>query len=753
MTRNSTSANSTINTNTNTTAKIRQNQMDIITKTQRAQKKYPPKSDRELRSHKRGTTLTPNLLQTHPGLSTVESIYSNLKSSPAETGRGSVDRLTHIQDFIDLLTEPELALLREELDRRQNRPTAPSSPPPLFIPKELLSIIVERMMRSNSNGWKQYLHFIQAAGIRFKSLEETLFLAYRRSYHHHQSTNASLLQTPISSFLERHLQTRRAWNGMIDYRPHHLHHHHHLLSGRRTAMTRAAVVPFKSISLEAHNTSVITSLQLDPINNQFYSASDDGTVAIWSIDDCSAHSIDDNGKDDDNDNNNSEEKRQQRRRQQQRPTTPLHILKGPNTGGIWALKACPRRLFIVVGSTDRTLVVWGRAKGKEFCSQLIGHTSTVRCVDIVSDRWIVSGGRDGTVRVWDYDEIERDSLRNSSAGSSHHLLIPCLWTLSGHKASVRCLAVLERNSSAGAAAEHLTPLLVSGSYDGTLRVWEMCQVSGDGDGGDNSPKLHSVLEGHDGKVYSVATCKRFSLIVSGGLDGKIKCWLLAAGSYTLIQSLSTHNALVGIITIRGRLLCAGSTDGSVSLWRVGRDGLTLLRFIDGAHKSSITALDSNLHILASGSERSIRLWSLERMLAASSFGGFSGSGDDNNNHSVQYQHQHEDYDDDDVFITPQHVNNDSSLLLPLSLKADVVWKICLGPPLDLGGCGDCGSSCCGSGSNGSGGSGSSGSNDSSTATTATTATTNPSWMERILVVAYQENGLSKIDLFHLLPAP
>lgn len=648
--------------NSNSEISSRSNdQMDVITKASRPTKinHLPPKSDRELRSHKRNSTST--LLHSHAGLSTIESIYTNLKTSsslpPTPTPTLSLsllqnsERLTYIKDFINLLTEKELFLVRTELDRRQIE----SQDPPFRIAKEILTIIMRKLMRSNSNGWKEYIRFMQIFGIRIKELEDLLFLRYQK-----------LHITPSFNFptiLQRHLQTRRAWNALIDD------------SNRMT--DRRMSFPYKSYTLNAHNTSVITSLQLDPLNNQIYSASDDGTVAIWSLAEGGCQ------------------------------TSPLCIMNGPNTGGIWALKASPRKLFIVVGSTDRTLVVWGRGKGKEFFSQLIGHTSTVRCVDILLDRWIISGGRDGTIRIWDYDEIERDSLRK---GHSSHLLIPCLWTLTGHTASVRCLGILERNSSESDGGIDPTPLLISGSYDGTLRVWDMGQVKNEGGG---KPTLHSVLEGHDGKIYSVVTCKRFSLIVSGGLDGKIKCWRLSKhGSIiSLLQSISTHNALVGILTIKGRLLSAGSTDGSISMWKVGRDGLVMLRYIDGAHKSSITALDCNLHILASGSERSIRLWSLERMLASTSTS--------SNTPSSEMRHQIDD-DEDDIFMT-QTSNINSSLFLPLSLKADVVWRICLGPPMD-------------------------------SINAVTNTKESSTWMERILVVAYQENGLSKIDLFHLLSA-
>jgi F-box and WD-40 domain protein CDC4 len=86
----------------------------------------------------------------------------------------------------------------------------------------------------------------------------------------------------------------------------------------------------------------------------------------------------------------------------------LRRLRG-HTAGIWASDVHENRL--VTGSTDRSLRVWDLNTGNAHIFR--GHTSTVRCAKIVLPVWyeeeqcfqppcplVVSGSRDGTLRVW-----------------------------------------------------------------------------------------------------------------------------------------------------------------------------------------------------------------------------------------------------------------------------------------------------------------------------------------------------------------
>lgn len=332
-------------------------------------------------------------------------------------------------------------------------------------------------------------------------------------------------------------------------------------------------------AIGAHGSSVITSLNLDEHEGVLLSAADNGTIGVWPL----------------HDYNHDEE----------HITGPFNInrriLVG-HQGGVWALAS--RRNLLITGSTDRSLIAWDWKRGSRLVD-LVGHTSTVRCAEIVGN-WVVSGSRDGTVRVWnvedliinhdndnDYDYDYDYDYINGHHNTNRQIRNPrlgerCLYILTGHRGSVRCMAAWGNHH------------LVTGSYDGTLRVWNLRQG-----------KCVAICAGHDGKVYSVATTRNY--IFSGGIDGKIRVWNPLTGEP--LEVFSDHTALVGLLSVnpRGDRLVAASTDGSLSLWDTKT--LNRLRHIELAHRASITALGINNQVVISGAEYSLKLWPLSELTA------------------------------------------------------------------------------------------------------------------------------------------
>ena len=140
-------------------------------------------------------------------------------------------------------------------------------------------------------------------------------------------------------------------------------------------------------------------------------------------------------------------------------------------------------------------------------------------------------------------------------------------------------------------------MLASGSWDKTVRIWNV----------DTRQLLH-ILRDHTDTVNSVAFSHDGQTLVSGSWDGTIRLWNPHTGH--LKKNLTDHSGGVSSIVFSpdGQTLASGSADQTIRLWNTTT--WELKRTLRGhTHVVDSVAFSPEGDMLASGSrDKTIRLW-------------------------------------------------------------------------------------------------------------------------------------------------
>ena len=242
-------------------------------------------------------------------------------------------------------------------------------------------------------------------------------------------------------------------------------------------------------------------------------------------------------------------------------------------GAVRALAFAPDGRFIVTGGADRSVRLWD-ANGKEL-HRFDGHGDEVYAVAAARDgKRIVSAGRDRVVRLWD--------------GESGKLL----YRLAGHTDAVRAVAI----SADGKR-------VLTGGDDRAISYWDA----------DTGRVIRSWAI-HDGAVTAVALSADGKSALSGSRDGTVRGWNLRDGS-PLAGFTARHGGEVYAVAFSpdGKLALSGGNDRTVRLWEV-ESGREKMRFT--GHENAVIRVafaPDGRHVLSGSSryqtaDRVVRVW-------------------------------------------------------------------------------------------------------------------------------------------------
>lgn len=269
--------------------------------------------------------------------------------------------------------------------------------------------------------------------------------------------------------------------------------------------------------------------------------------------------------------------------------------------------------FLYTGSSDREIRSWNRnplsseSDYQDLTTSLVAvGEGAVKSMVVLADK-LISAHQDHKIRVW---KIKNDDHRQQKY--SHVATLPTLGDRALHILSPgshvqirrhkKCTWVHHVDTVSALALSRDETLLYSVSWDRTLKIWRTSDFK----------CMESVTNAHDDAINALALSNNGD-VYTGSADNKIKAWNKKPGEkkHSLVATLERHNSGINALALStdGSVLYSGASDRSIMVWeKENGNDMAVVGALRG-HTKSILCLAVVSDLVCSGSaDKTIRIW-------------------------------------------------------------------------------------------------------------------------------------------------